>query len=99
VVFHALNDEHLQLIVTLQVESLRKRLAEHEIKLLLSPAALMHLAHEGSDVSFGARPLRRAVRQLLENPLAQALLSGQFVAGNTVAVDVRGGELVLGKPQ
>ncbi len=99
VVFHALNDEHLQSIVNLQVDSLRKRLAEHEIKLVLSPAALLHLAHEGSDVSFGARPLRRAVRQLLENPLAQALLSGQFVAGNTVAVDVRGGELVLGKPQ
>ncbi len=99
VVFHALNDEHLQSIVKLQIESLRKRLAEHEIKLVMSPAALMHLAHEGSDVAFGARPLRRAVRQLLENPLAQALLSGQFVPGNTVAVDVRGGELVLGKPQ
>jgi ATP-dependent Clp protease ATP-binding subunit ClpB len=99
VVFHALNDEHLQSIVQLQIESLRKRLAEHDLKLLMSPAAMTHIVREGSDVTYGARPLRRAVRQLIENPLAQALLSGQFVPGNTIAVDVRGGELVFGKPQ
>ncbi len=99
VVFHALADEHLQKIAGLQIESLRKRLAEHEIKLQVSPEALLALAKAGSDTAFGARPLRRVVRQLVENPLAQSILAGRFAAGDTVVVDVQQGEFVLGKPQ
>ena len=99
VVFHALADEHLQQIASLQIEGLRKRLAEHEIKLQVSPEALLYLAKAGSDTAFGARPLRRVVRQVVENPLAQSMLAGRFAAGETVVVDVVQGELVLSKPQ
>ena len=99
VVFHALADEHLQQIASLQIEGLRKRLADNEIKLQVSPEALLYLAKAGSDTAFGARPLRRVVRQLVENPLAQNILAGRFAAGDTAVVDVKQGELVLGKPQ
>ncbi|NQD38929.1 ATP-dependent chaperone ClpB [Permianibacter sp. IMCC34836] len=99
VVFHALADEHLQQIASLQVEGLRRRLADSEIKLQVTPEALLYLAKAGSDTAYGARPLRRVVRQLVENPLAQNILAGRFAAGETVVVDVKQGEIVLGKPQ
>ncbi len=99
VMFHALRDEHLKQIAELQINGLRKRLADLEIKLQVTPEALLNLAHQGSDTVFGARPLRRMVRQLVENPLAQAILSGQYSSGDTVVVDVQGGDIVLAKPQ
>ena len=87
VVFHALGKEHMQGIATIQLARLRKRLAERELGLEISPAALAQLVEVGYDPIFGARPLKRAIQTHLENPLAQRILAGDFVPGSTVHVD------------
>ena len=92
VVFHALGKEHMQGIATIQLARLRKRLAERELGLEISPAALAQLVEVGYDPVFGARPLKRAIQTHLENPLAQRILAGDFVPGSTVHVDYREGE-------
>ena len=92
VVFHALGKEHMQGIATIQLARLRKRLAERELGLEISPAALAQLVEVGYDPVFGARPLKRAIQTHLENPLAQRILAGDFVPGSTVHVDYKGGE-------
>jgi ATP-dependent Clp protease ATP-binding subunit ClpB len=88
IVFHPLRKEQLTLIVDVQLEHLRRRLAERGLKLVLSDAARKFLADEGYDPSLGARPLKRTIQQRLENPLAQRILSGVFAEGDTVRVDV-----------
>ena len=92
VVFHALGKEHMQGIANIQLQRLRKRLAERELGLEISPAALAQLVEVGYDPVFGARPLKRAIQTHLENPLAQRILAGDFVPGSTVHVDYKEGE-------
>ena len=91
VVFHALGKEHMQGIATIQLARLRKRLAERELGLEISPAALAQLVEVGYDPVFGARPLKRAIQTHLENPLAQRILAGDFLPGSTVHVDYQEG--------
>jgi ATP-dependent Clp protease ATP-binding subunit ClpB len=97
VVFEALTREELAEIVVLQLERLRARLAERGLSLELTPAAKEHLAEAGWDPAYGARPLKRAIQRLVENPLALRLLAGEFGDGDTVRVDVAEGELVFAK--
>ena len=92
VVFHALGKEHMQGIATIQLARLRKRLAERELGLEISPTALAQLVEVGYDPVFGARPLKRAIQTHLENPLAQRILAGDFLPGSTVHVDYKDGE-------
>ena len=92
VVFHALGKEHMQGIANIQLQRLRRRLAERDLGLDISPAALAQLVEVGYDPVFGARPLKRAIQTHLENPLAQRILAGDFVPGSTVHVDYREGE-------
>jgi ATP-dependent Clp protease ATP-binding subunit ClpB len=95
VVFEALTREQLSEIVELQLGRLRERLAERKLELEVSGAAKELLAEEGWDPAYGARPLKRAIQRLLENPLALQLLEGDFAEGDTVRVDAADGELVF----
>jgi ATP-dependent Clp protease ATP-binding subunit ClpB len=97
IVFHSLNDADLAAIVELLVADLQKRLAEQEITLELTPAAKSLIVREGTDPAFGARPLKRTIQRLVENPLARALLKGEFKPGATVVgdADAIGGVLVF----
>jgi len=87
VVFHPLAENHIREIATLQIERLQQRLNALNLKLEVSEEVLQHLTKAGFDPIYGARPLKRAIQQLLENPLAQAILLGRFTSGNTVKVD------------
>ena len=95
VVFEPLTREQLTEIVELQLGRLRERLSERRIDLELTDAAKEHLAEAGWDPAYGARPLKRAIQRLLENPLALELLEGRFSEGDTVRVDVQDGELAF----
>jgi ATP-dependent Clp protease ATP-binding subunit ClpB len=95
VVFHALTREQLGDIVELQLERLRARLAERGIEIELTPEATELVAEAGWDPTYGARPLKRALQRLVENPLAVKLLEGEFVDGDTILVDARDGDLVF----
>jgi len=88
VVFHPLAKDQLKGIASIQLDYLRKRLAEREIRLELSDAALDKLVEAGFDPVYGARPLKRAIQQQLENPLAQSLLRGEFGQGDTISIGV-----------
>ena len=87
VVFHPLGREQIRSITTIQIDYLRKRLAERELGLELTDAALDKLGEAGFDPVYGARPLKRAIQQQLENPLAQEILAGRFAPGDVVQVD------------
>jgi ATP-dependent Clp protease ATP-binding subunit ClpB len=87
IVFHALTDEHLAQIVDLLLASLERRLAEQDLTLELTPAARSLIVREGTDPAYGARPLKRTIQRLVENPLARALLRGEFSPGDTVVGD------------
>jgi ATP-dependent Clp protease ATP-binding subunit ClpB len=87
IVFHALTEADLALIVELLVADLQRRLATQDLTLELTPAARALIAREGTDPTYGARPLKRTIQRLLENPLARALIEGRFKPGQTVAVD------------
>ena len=95
VVFHALRTEHMRRIVEIQMERLRKRLAERHITLELSDAAKEHLVRSGYEPDFGARPLKRAIQREIETRLAKALLEGQVRDGQTVIAGVERGEIVF----
>jgi ATP-dependent Clp protease ATP-binding subunit ClpB len=95
VVFDALGKEQLADIAELQLERLRSRLAERKLSLELTDAAKEVLAEAGWDPTYGARPLKRALQRLVENPLAQRLLEGEFAEGDTIRVDAENGELVV----
>jgi ATP-dependent Clp protease ATP-binding subunit ClpB len=94
--FEPLSREQLGEIVRLQLARLRARLADRGIALELTDAAAEALAEAGWDPTYGARPLKRAIQRLVENPLALRLLEGEFADGDTVRVDARDGELVFG---
>jgi ATP-dependent Clp protease ATP-binding subunit ClpB len=95
VVFRPLTKEQLGEIVELQLARLRDRLAQRRLSLELTDAAKELLTEAGWDPMYGARPLKRALQRLVENPLALRLLEGEFADGDTVRVDARDGELVF----
>jgi ATP-dependent Clp protease ATP-binding subunit ClpB len=97
--FKALTREQLGEIVELQLERLRSRLAERGIELELTDEAKQVLADAGWDPTYGARPLKRALQRMVENPLALRLLEGEFADGDTVRVDAQDGELVFERAQ
>ncbi len=97
VVFHRLDRAHLDRIIDLQLDRFRARLAERDIALELTPDARALVAEAGYDPAFGARPLKRAIQRLLENPIAMALVSGRFVDGDRVVVREEAGALVPSK--
>ena len=86
VVFHALAKEQVRKIADIQINALRDRLAEQDMHLAVEAEALDLVAEAGFDPVYGARPLKRSIQTLIENPLAQKLLSAEFVAGDTIVV-------------
>ena len=88
VVFHALDATHIAKIAGIQIQVLQQRLAKLELSLEVSPAALAELAKVGFDPLFGARPLKRAIQQRIENPLSKLLLEGKFLPKDVIPVDV-----------
>ncbi len=97
VVFHALLKEQVRNIADIQINTLRKRLAEQDMQLNVQVEALDLVAEAGFDPVYGARPLKRSIQTLIENPLAQMLLSAEFVAGDTILVKVVEGALSFSK--
>ena len=97
VVFRPLGPDEIAAIVGIQLRHLTKRLADKRITLELTPAAEATLAREGYDPVYGARPLKRTIQRLIQDPLALRLLEGEFVEGDTVVVDVDHDELVFRK--
>jgi ATP-dependent Clp protease ATP-binding subunit ClpB len=97
IVFHPLGKEHITAIVDLQLTRLRSLLADRKLTLELTPNALAFLAEEGYDPAYGARPLKRAIQRLLQNPLALAVLEGRFTEGDRILADVDGDALAFHK--
>ena len=97
VVFHPLRREQIRSIARIQIRFLQKRLADRDMKLVVDDAALDHLGEAGFDPVYGARPLKRAIRAQLENPLAQEILAGRFGPGDVIEVEVDNGVLVFEK--
>jgi len=95
VVFHPLGREQIRTIAKIQIEHLRQRLHEQDIELQITDVALDKLGEAGFDPVYGARPLKRAIQQYLENPLAHQLLLGEYVAGDVIEVGVKDGELTF----
>jgi len=95
VVFHPLGTEHLVKIVEIQLERLRLRLGERRITLTLTQAALQQLGERGYDPVYGARPLKRLIQQEIETPIARLLVKGELRDGDTAAVDVKNGGVVV----
>jgi ATP-dependent Clp protease ATP-binding subunit ClpB len=97
VVFKSLGREEIARIVSIQVAHLVKRLADKRITLTLTPAAVNLLAQEGYDPVYGARPLKRTIQRLVQDPLALKLLEGTFKEGDAVVADAKNGEIVFAK--
>ncbi|QQE74642.1 ATP-dependent Clp protease ATP-binding subunit [Brevibacillus composti] len=95
IVFHSLEQEHIERIVSLMTEDLRKRLKEQDIDFQLSEDAKKVLAKEGFDPAYGARPLRRAIQRNIEDRLSEELLKGNISKGDTVSIDAEEGKLVV----
>jgi ATP-dependent Clp protease ATP-binding subunit ClpB len=99
VVFHRLDERHIEQIVGLQVAKLEERLAERNLKLSLTDAARAHIARVGYDPDFGARPLKRVLQREVADPIALKLLSGEFRDGDTIVVDASPDGLVFTKDE
>ena len=95
VVFHTLEKNDLQKIVTLQIAQLRHRLEEQMISLSLTDRAMSALAEEGYNHIYGARPLKRVIQQKIENPIAKLLINGKFLNGGAVLVDAENSEIIV----
>jgi len=93
VVFHRLSREQIAKIIDVQLERLRAMLHERNVSLALADSARELLAREGYDTNFGARPLKRAIQTMIQNPLAMKLLRGEISPGQTVIVSARDGEM------
>jgi ATP-dependent Clp protease ATP-binding subunit ClpB len=87
VVFHGLEAKHIESIARIQLQRLGARLAQKDMRLEVSDAALAQLARSGFDPVFGARPLKRAIQQHIENPIARLILEGKFGPKDVVPVD------------
>jgi len=97
VVFHALDEKNIGAIARIQLQILEARLAKMDMTLDIDEAALQKIAEAGYDPVYGARPLKRAIQQQIENPLSKAILSGRFGPKDVIPVRVRGGELTFGE--
>lgn len=95
VVFHALGEANIKSIAAIQLQYLAKRLTAMDMQLELTDAAIAEIANAGFDPVYGARPLKRAIQSEIENPLAREILNGNFVAKDTVKVDVKAGKIVF----
>jgi ATP-dependent Clp protease ATP-binding subunit ClpC len=95
IVFHTLGEEHIRQIVDRQVTELGRRLAELEIQIEVTGPARDHLAHEGFHPTYGARPLKREIERLIENPLSMRIVSGKLKPGDKVRVDLVNGAVEL----
>ena len=95
VVFHPLEKSQIRGIAGIQLESLKRRLAERDLSITLSDAVLDHLAEAGFDPVYGARPLKRALQQLIENPLAQRILEGDFAPGDTITGELQDQQIIF----
>lgn len=95
IVFKSLTEEEIVKIVDLMIADLRERLIEQNMSINLTPEASRFVAKEGTDLSFGARPLRRAIQRLIEDPLSEQLLEGRWSSGSVVDVDVEDDKLVF----
>ncbi|HXI80840.1 MAG TPA: ATP-dependent chaperone ClpB [Verrucomicrobiae bacterium] len=87
IVFHGLSEADLEQIVELLLDGLKLRIAQQDLTIELTPAARQVIVREGTDPAFGARPLKRTIQRLVENPLARALLKGEFTPGDTIKID------------
>ncbi len=97
VVFHALGQEHIREIAGLQLSALKARLAERSLSLSISDEVMAYLADQGFDPVYGARPLKRAIQRLIENPLAESLLAGDFEPGDVIEVSRVGQDMRFSK--
>jgi ATP-dependent Clp protease ATP-binding subunit ClpB len=97
VVFHAHDEKHIKSIAKIQMGSLEKRLAALDIRMEVSDAALKEIASVGFDPLYGARPLKRAIQQSIENPLSKAILEGRFGPKDVVKIDARRGSFTFEK--
>jgi ATP-dependent Clp protease ATP-binding subunit ClpB len=97
IIFHRLDKQQITAIVDIQLKHLCQRLADRKIKLEVTEKAKELLANEGYDPSFGARPLKRAIQRLLQDPLSMRILEGEFKDGDTVKAEARKGEIVFTK--
>ena len=95
IVFRSLNREQIQQIVDLELGKVCERLKEHDLSLQATDAAKELLAERGYEPQFGARPLRRVIQQLVEDPLSEGVLAGQFQQGDHILVDVENGQITL----
>ncbi|BAJ03395.1 ATP-dependent chaperone ClpB [Shewanella violacea] len=95
VVFHPLDEKHIEYIANIQIQALQQRLTEKDFELIISEDALALIAKAGFDPVYGARPLKRALQQEVANPLAQRILSGSLVPGKPIKLECSGGELVF----
>jgi ATP-dependent Clp protease ATP-binding subunit ClpB len=95
VVFHALDEKHIGAIARIQLQILEQRLAKMDMTLVVSQEALQKIAEAGFDPVYGARPLKRAIQQQIENPLSKLILEGRFGPKDVIAVKVRNGALVF----
>ncbi len=95
VVFHPLDKSHIREIANLQIDYLRQRLHAQNIELVISDAALDEISIVGFDPVYGARPLKRVIQQVLENPLAQAILASKFGPGDTIRIDWQDGMMLF----
>jgi ATP-dependent Clp protease ATP-binding subunit ClpB len=95
VIFHRLSPREIKQIVGIQLRILQRRLGARRLEIEVTEPAKEHLAREGFDPLYGARPLKRAIQRLVQDPLARRLLEGEFHEGDRVRVDVAGGEIVL----
>jgi ATP-dependent Clp protease ATP-binding subunit ClpB len=97
VVFRPLDKTQIRAIARIQLQYLEKRLAERQLKMEVSDEALTLLGNVGFDPVYGARPLKRAIQQQLENPLAREILEGRYAPGDTIGVVSEGGHLAFRK--
>jgi ATP-dependent Clp protease ATP-binding subunit ClpB len=95
IVFKALTEDQLTAIVDIQLKRLENRLADRRVHLVVTDAARKLLAQRGWDPVYGARPLKRAIQRLVQDPLAMMLLEGKFGEGDTITVDAKGGDITF----
>lgn len=95
IVFHPLTEEDLTKIVTILMSDVIKRLGERDLQLEITPEAMKLLVKEGSDFTMGARPLKRAIQRLIEDPLSDLILKGEAIAGKTIKVDAKDNDIVV----
>ena len=99
IVFRSLNKDDIKQIVDLELNKVASRLAEHSVVLTATPAAVEFIGDQGYDPEMGARPLRRVIQQKVEDPLSDALLSGEFEDGEAITIDVEDGDIKLRKTE